>query len=148
MLLRAPAPVETNPLEGVDLPEPVPGPGEVRLHVTACGICHTDLHEVEGELPLPKLPVVPGHQIVGVVDACGEGARRFALGERVGVPWLRWTCGGCPACRRGEENLCEEARFTGYHVDCVYATAALVPEAFAYRLPDSLPDAKAAPQIG
>ena len=147
MLLRAPGPVETNPLEAVSLPEPTPGAGELRLEVSACGLCHTDLHEVEGDLPLPKRPVIPGHQIVGIVDARGEGARRFALGERVGVPWLHWTCGACPACRRGDENLCESARFTGYHVDGGYATKALAPEAFAYRLPDALSDAAVAPLL-
>ncbi len=147
MLLRAPAPVEKNPLEAVDLPEPAPGPGEVRLKVSACGLCHTDLHEVEGDLPLPKRPIVPGHQIVGIVDARGDGARRFALGERVGVPWLYWACRTCEACRRGDENLCESARFTGYHVDGGYATHAVVPEAFAYRLPEALSDAAVAPLL-
>ncbi len=147
MLLRAPAPVEKNPLVAADLPEPSPGPGEVRLQISACGLCHTDLHEVEGELPLPKRPVVPGHQIVGTVEARGERARRFALGERVGVPWLYSTCGACVACRRGDENLCEGARFTGYDVDGGYATHVVVPEAFAYRLPDGLTDAEAAPLL-
>jgi propanol-preferring alcohol dehydrogenase len=147
MLLRTPGPVERDPLEAVDLPAPVPGPGEVRLEIGACGLCHTDLHEVEGELPLPKLPVIPGHQIVGFVEARGDGARRFALGERVGVPWLYSTCGACAACRRGDENLCDGARFTGYHVDGGYATHAVVPEAFAYQLPDGLTDARAAPLL-
>jgi len=147
MLLRAPAPVESDPLEVVELPEPTPGPGELRLKVHVCGLCHTDLHEVEGDLPLPKLPVIPGHQIVGIVETRGDGARRFALGERVGVPWLHWTCRTCEACRRGEENLCEKARFTGYHVDGGYATHTLVPEAFAYRLPDALADAAVAPLL-
>jgi len=147
MLLRAPGPVERDPLEAVELPAPVPGPGELRLKISACGLCHTDLHEVEGELPLPKLPVVPGHQIVGLVEARGDGARRFAVGERVGVPWLHSTCGACAACRRGDENLCDGARFTGYHVDGGYATHAVVPEAFAYRLPGGFTDAQAAPLL-
>ncbi|MGH7262869.1 MAG: zinc-dependent alcohol dehydrogenase family protein [Candidatus Rokuibacteriota bacterium] len=147
MLLRAPAPVEKNPLEAVDLPEPTPGPGEIRLRVSACGLCHTDLHEVEGDLPLPKLPVVPGHQIIGIVDGRGDGARRFALGERVGVPWVHWTCRTCEACRRGDENLCESARFTGYHVDGGYATHAVVPEAFAHQLPEGFSDAEVAPLL-
>ena len=134
-------------MEAAELPVPAPGPGEVRLRISACGLCHTDLHEVEGELPLPKLPIVPGHQIVGVVEARGDGARRFALGERVGVPWLYSTCGACGACRRGDENLCEDARFTGYHVDGGYATHAVVPQAFAYRLPGGLTDAQAAPLL-
>ncbi len=147
MLLRAPAPVERSPLEAVDLPEPTPSAGEVRLRVTVCGVCHTDLHEVEGDLPLPKRPVIPGHQIVGTVEARGDGARRFALGERIGVPWLHWTCRSCEACRRGDENLCESARFTGYHVDGGYATHAVVPETFAYRLPDGFSDAAVAPLL-
>ena len=147
MLLRTPGPVERDPLEAVDMPAPVPGPGEVQLKISACGLCHTDLHEIEGELPLPTLPVIPGHQIVGVVAARGDGARRFALGERVGVPWLHSTCGACAACRRGDENLCDGARFTGYHVDGGYATHAVVPEAFAYRLPAGLGDAQAAPLL-
>ncbi len=147
MLLRASGPVERDPLEAVDLPAPVPGTGEVRLKISACGLCHTDLHEVEGELPPPKLPVIPGHQIVGVVEARGDGARRFAVGERVGVPWLHSTCSACAACRRGDENLCDGARFTGYHVDGGYATHAVVPEAFAFRLPGGLTDAQAAPLL-
>ncbi len=147
MLLRASGPVERDPLEAVDLPAPVPGTGEVRLKISACGLCHTDLHEVEGELPPPKLPVIPGHQIVGVVEARGDGARRFAVGERVGVPWLHSTCSACAACRRGDENLCDGARFTGYHVAGGYATHAVVREAFAYRLPDGLTDAQAAPLL-
>ena len=147
MLLRAPGPVERDPLEAVDLPAPVPGPGEVRLTISACGLCHTDLHEVEGELPLPKRPVIPGHQIVGFVDARGDGARRFAMGERVGIAWLYSTCGACAACRRGAENLCDGARFTGYHVDGGYATHAVVSEAFAYRLPSGPTDAEAAPLL-
>jgi propanol-preferring alcohol dehydrogenase len=147
MLLRAAAPAETNPLEPADLPDPVPGPGQVRLRVAACGVCHTDLHEVEGDLPLPRMPLIVGHQIVGRVDARGEGARRFAPGSRVGVPWLHSTCGRCAACRRGEENLCDQARFTGYHVDGGYATQAVVPEAFACPLPEGIPDAAAAPLL-
>lgn len=134
-------------MEAAELPVPAPGPGEVRLRITACGLCHTDLHEVEGELPLPKLPIVPGHQIVGVVEARGDGARRLALGERVGVPWLYSTCSACGACRRGDENLCEHARFTGYHVDGGYATHAVVPQAFAHRLPGGLTDVQAAPLL-
>lgn len=146
MLLRAPGPVEHAPLEAVELPEPAPGPAEVRLRVSACGVCHTDLHEVEGELPLPRRPVVPGHQVVGRVEARGEGAR-LALGQRVGVPWLYSTCGSCPACRRGDENLCDGARFTGYHVDGGYASRMVVPEAFCCPLPGAFADAEAAPLL-
>jgi propanol-preferring alcohol dehydrogenase len=147
MVLRATRPVEANPLEEVDIPAPTPGPGEIRLMVRECGLCHTDLHTVEGDLPLPKLPLVPGHQIVGVVEALGAGARRFKEGDRVGVPWLHWTCGSCEACRRGDENLCDRARFTGYHVDGGYAEFAVVPEAFACRLPGEVADAAAAPLL-
>lgn len=147
MVLREPKPIEANPLEPSDLPVPLPEQGQVRLRVRACGLCHTDLHIVEGELPLPKRPIVPGHQLVGVVEALGPGGRRLREGDRVGVPWLHQTCGTCPACRRGAENLCENARFTGYHVDGGYAEAALVPEAFAYPIPDGFPDLHAAPLL-
>lgn len=147
LVLRAPRPIEAHPLEAADLPIPDPGPGLIRIRVKACGLCHTDLHEVEGELPLPKLPVVIGHQIVGVVEARGPGARRFREGDRVGVPWLHETCGRCAPCRRGEENLCDDARFTGYHVDGGYAELTLAPERFAHRLPEGLADAEAAPLL-
>ena len=119
--LWSPAPASTGPLHLVDLPEPVPGPGEVRVRVTACGCCRTDLHVVEGDLELTRLPVVPGHQAVGRVDALGDGCRLLAVGDRVGVPWLHRTCGACGYCRRGEENLCERAEFTGWTVDGGYA---------------------------
>src|SRR5438876_8310188 len=116
MVLEGPANVETSPLTIQDVTLPIPRPGEVRVQVRVCGVCHTDLHVVEGDLPLPKLPVVPGHQIVGTVERAGPEARRFAAGDRVGVPWLNWACGVCEYCRRGQENLCDRARFTGYHV--------------------------------
>ncbi|HHN93203.1 MAG TPA: alcohol dehydrogenase, partial [Anaerolineae bacterium] len=145
MVLRRPRPVEERPLELSDIPLPEPGPGEIRLAVRVCGVCRTDLHTVEGDLPLPKLPLVPGHQIVGVVEARGEGATRFALGERVGVPWLYSTCGECEFCRRGLENLCREARFTGLHADGGYAEAMVVPERFAYPIPEGFSDTAAAP---
>lgn len=147
VVLRAPRPIETRPLEATELPVPEPGPGQIRIRVKACGVCHTDLHEVEGELPLPRLPIVIGHQIVGAVEARGPGARRFREGDRVGVPWLHESCGRCEHCRRGDENLCAEARFTGYHVDGGYAEFTLAPERFAYRLPDGIPDAEAAPLL-
>lgn len=147
MVLFSPGPVEGKPLREAELPLPVPGPGEIRLRIRACGICHTDLHTVEGDLALPKLPVVPGHQVVGVVDAVGEGVTRFAPGQRVGVPWLYSTCGVCEFCRSGRENLCRQARFTGLHADGGYAEAMVVPEAFAYPLPESLSDAEAAPLL-
>ena len=157
MLLRRPRAAGTRPLELAELPLPQPGPGEVLLRVRACGVCHTDLHTVEGELPPHRSPVVPGHQIVGEVVAFGFGAADvptggdpFAaplrLGERVGVPWLHRACGHCSYCRLGQENLCEDARFTGYDVDGGYAEYAVTPAAFAYRLPD-MPDTAVAPLL-
>lgn len=147
MVLFSPGPAEGKPLQRSELPLPVPGSGEIRLRVRACGICHTDLHTVEGDLSLPKLPVVPGHQVVGVVDAIGEGVTRFVPGQRVGVPWLYSTCGVCEFCRSGRENLCRQARFTGLHADGGYAEAMVVPEAFAYPLPEGLSDTEAAPLL-
>ena len=147
MVLREPKPVEDNPLEMVELPVPEPAPGQVRLRVGACGVCHTDLHLVEGEIATPKLPVVPGHQIVGRVDALGEGVIRFAVGDRVGVPWLYSTCGECEYCQRGLENLCDNARFTGQHVDGGFAEYMVVPADFAYSIPIGFPDDQAAPLL-
>jgi propanol-preferring alcohol dehydrogenase len=147
IVLEQPAPVEQSPLRLVDLPIPEPGPGEIRLRVRCCGVCRTDLHVVEGELPPQRQPIVPGHQVVGVIDALGADCARFARGQRVGIAWLRGTCGTCERCRRGDENLCALARFTGYHADGGYAEYALVREAFAYALPDVLSDAEAAPLL-
>ena len=147
MLLHKPKPAEERPLELADLPLPEPGPGEIRLTVRACGVCRTDLHTVEGDLPLPKLPLVPGHQIVGVVNARGAGADRFAEGQRVGAPWLYHTCGGCEFCQRGLENLCQEAQFTGLHADGGYAEAMVVPQDFAYPIPGIFSDVAAAPLL-
>src|ERR1035437_3611580 len=106
-----------TPLQEVELPQPAAGPGQVRLSVHACGVCRTDLHVVDGELTEPKLPLVPGHEIVGTVAAVGDGGCRHSIGDRVGVPWLGWTCGTCRYCRSGREKLCAEARFTGYQID-------------------------------
>lgn len=147
MLLNAPRPAEQEPLVASDLPTPEPGPGEVRLAVRACGVCHTDLHTVEGDLALPKLPLVPGHQVVGTVEARGKGATRFALGDRLGVPWLYHTCGRCEFCKRGLENLCANAQFTGLHVDGGYAEAMTVSQEFAYPIPEGFSDAEAAPLL-
>jgi propanol-preferring alcohol dehydrogenase len=147
MLLTVSAPIEESPLVQSDLPKPEPGPGQIRFRVRVCGVCHTDLHTVEGELRLPKLPLVPGHQIVGVVDALGEGVTRFKVGDRVGVPWLHRACGGCGYCRRGDENLCESAQFTGLHVDGGYAEYALAPADFAYPIPDVFSNAEASPLL-
>ncbi|MGH2848249.1 MAG: zinc-dependent alcohol dehydrogenase family protein [Thermoleophilaceae bacterium] len=140
MVLDAPR----TALRAADLPAPEPGPGEVLLEVAACGICRTDLHVVDGELERPKLPLVPGHQIVGRVLA---GGKRFAPGDRVGVPWLGWTCGECRFCRSGRENLCERARFTGYDRDGGFAEAAVADERFCFPLPDGYPDLQAAPLL-
>lgn len=147
MILESPRRAEENPLVPRDLPLPAPGAGEVRVRATVCGVCHTDLHIVEGELPLPKLPLVPGHQIVGVVDAAGPDARRFREGDRIGIPWLNRTCGECRYCRKGLENLCENASFTGFHSDGGYAEATIVHESFAYPLPQNFSDLQAAPLL-
>ena len=143
-----PGPVATStPLVRVRRPEPEPGPGEVRVRVSACGVCRTDLHLAEGDLAPRRQGVVPGHEVVGVVDALGTGAGRFAVGDRVGVAWLRQTCGRCRFCRSGRENLCPDARFTGWDADGGYAEVCVVPEAYAYRLPPELDDVSAAPLL-
>ena len=147
MQLSRISPIDGAPLEWVDLPVPEPKTGEVRLKVRCCAICRTDLHVIEGDLPQNKLPIVPGHQVVGVVDAMGPGTGRLQLGQRVGVAWLRFTCGQCRFCASGRENLCELARFTGYHADGGYAQYAVVPEAFAYELPEAFSDVQAAPLL-
>jgi len=147
MILREIAPIDAAPLALVDLPIPEPGPGEVRVAVRATAICRTDLHVIEGDLPRARLPVIPGHQIVGTVDALGPGCRLLRQGQRVGVAWLRGTCGQCGFCTSGRENLCEAAQFTGYHADGGYAECALVPEAFAYPIPDQFSDVDAAPLL-
>ncbi len=147
MRLHAPGPVEANPLRLEDVPVPEPAAGEIRVRVEACGVCRTDLHVVEGELPPVRDAIIPGHQVVGVVDALGPGATRFALGSRVGIAWLRSTCGRCRACLRGAENLCAEARFTGYHEDGGYAEFAVVREDFAYPIPAKLAAPEATPLL-
>lgn len=147
MLLRERGPIETSPLVATELPDPSPGPGEIRVKVSACGICRTDLHVIEGDLPPQRMPVIPGHQIVGTVDAVGEGATRIRPGTRVGIAWLARTCGVCDFCRGGRENLCDRPLFTGYHRDGGFAEYAVVPEAFAYPLPSAFPDAEAAPLL-
>jgi alcohol dehydrogenase, propanol-preferring len=138
---------QREPLRPVDLPDPEPGPGQVLLSVAACGVCRTDLHIVEGELSEPKLPLVPGHQIVGTVVGAGEGAERFAAGDRVGVPWLGWTCGECRYCLSGRENLCDRARFTGYDIDGGYAELAVADERFCFAIPVGYADEQAAPLL-
>ena len=146
-LLPSPAPVESNPLKFSEVPAPEPGPGEVRIRVRACAVCRTDLHVVEGELPRRKMPVIPGHQIVGAIERNGPGATAFAPGTRVGVAWLHRTCGVCEFCRGGRENLCDRPDFTGYTVDGGYAEYAVAPQEFVYPIPDGFPDRNAAPLL-
>jgi propanol-preferring alcohol dehydrogenase len=145
--LAAQASIEHEPLRLERRPIPEPGPGEILVRVAACGVCRTDLHIVEGDLPLVRAPIVPGHQVVGRVEGRGPGAVRFDAGDRVGIAWLRRTCGACAYCRSGRENLCERAEFTGYHADGGFADYAVTPEAFAYRMPAVLTDAEAAPLL-
>ncbi|MBI4785730.1 MAG: zinc-dependent alcohol dehydrogenase family protein [Chloroflexi bacterium] len=147
MVLHQPHPVGENPLQFENVPTPAPGAHEIRIAVRVCGVCHTDLHTVEGEIALPKLPVIPGHQIAGVVDAVGQGVLSFRVGDRVGVPWLNWVDETCYYCTHGQENLCDNARFTGLHVDGGYAEYTLVNEKFAYRIPDVFTDAQVAPLL-
>ena len=146
-LLNSPAPIETQPLHFTDVPHPQPTRDQVRVRVSVCGVCRTDLHVVEGELSPRKSPVIPGHQVVGVVDKVGDAARRFKAGARVGIPWLHRTCGVCEYCRTGKENLCDNATFTGYVVDGGYAQYTLAPEGFVYPLPRDFPDEQAAPLL-
>ncbi len=143
MILKAPR----TKLEAVDLPTPKPGPEQVLLRVHACGVCRTDLHVIDGELTEPKLPLVPGHEIVGTVVEKGEKANRFAVGDRVGVPWLGFTDGTCRYCRAGRENLCDQARFTGYQLDGGYAEFTLADQHYAFALPAGYGDAEAAPLL-
>ncbi|MFQ5903891.1 MAG: alcohol dehydrogenase catalytic domain-containing protein [Candidatus Binatia bacterium] len=146
-LLPTPKPIDENPLNLTDIPTPSPRGHEVRIRVHTCGICHTDLHTAEGDIHLPKLPVIPGHQIVGVVEAHGPSARRFKEGDRVGVPWLHHACGHCHYCKKGNENLCEGAEFTGLQADGGYAEFSVVDEEFAYSLPKDFSDHQAAPLL-
>ena len=136
-----------EPLRPVALADPVPRAGQLLISVNACGVCRTDLHIVDGELAGPKLPLVPGHQIAGRVVATGEGVERFAVGERVGVPWLGWTCGECRYCLSERENLCDRARFTGYDVDGGYAELVVADERYCFPIPDSYSDEQAAPLL-
>jgi propanol-preferring alcohol dehydrogenase len=147
MQLHQPAPVDTAPLAAVEIDPPQPGPHQVRLKIHTCGVCHTDLHIVEGDLTLPHLPIIPGHQIVGTVDAVGERVSMRKVGDRLGVPWLNQTCGKCRYCRAGKENLCENIRFTGMHVNGGFAEYTVVHEKFAYPIPDIFKDTEAAPLL-
>ncbi len=143
MALRRPG----APLRACDLPRPEPGPGQVRVKVTACGVCRTDLHVVDGDLPSAKADIIPGHEIVGRIDAVGDGVSGFELGDRVGIPWLGATCGRCDFCTSGQENLCDEARFTGYQIDGGYAEYTLADARYCFALHGAYSDAEAAPLL-
>jgi propanol-preferring alcohol dehydrogenase len=143
MVLESPR----SPLRSRDLPVPKPGAGEVLVKVSACGVCRTDLHILDGELAAPKLPLIPGHEIVGVAAELGPGVTSLAVGDRVGIPWLGWTCGECAWCRSGRENLCDRARFTGYEIDGGYAEYAVAQERYCFRIPASFDDVAAAPLL-
>lgn len=144
--LHGPRPIEDAPLKIAFVPDPSPRPGELLIRVRACGICHTDLHTVEGDIDLRQLPVIPGHQIVGMVEAAGD-ASRYHPGDRVGAAWLHRTCGQCLFCRRGDENLCVRAEFTGLHADGGYAELAVADSAFVYSIPSGFSDLQAAPLL-
>ncbi len=145
MVLGAFRPAAENPLELRNVPVPIVGPEDILVKVRFCGVCHTDLHAVEGELADAKPPLIPGHEVIGVVERVGERAARFRVGDRVGAAWLRSTCGACRFCRSGRENLCETARFNGYHADGGYAEFMALPEKFAYAVPERFSDEEAAP---
>jgi propanol-preferring alcohol dehydrogenase len=147
MTLPAQAPIGASPLRAWEGPTPAPASGEIRVRVRCCAACRTDLHVIEGDLPPRRLPLVPGHQAVGVVEAMGPGAQRFRTGDRVGVAWLRSTCGACAFCTTGRENLCEASTYTGWTHDGGYATYCCVPEAFAYAIPPVFDDTEAAPLL-
>lgn len=147
MQLHQPAPIGTSPLRAVEVDPPQPGPGQVRLKIQTCGVCHTDLHLVEGDLSLPRLPTIPGHQVVGVVDMVGESVTLHQPGDRLGVPWLYQTCGRCRFCRTNRENLCEQIRFTGLHANGGFAEYMLADEKFAYPIPPIFSDVEAAPLL-
>jgi propanol-preferring alcohol dehydrogenase len=146
-LLNSPAKVETNPLKFTDAPDPQPQNDDVLVRVAACGVCRTDLHVVEGELPPRKSPLIPGHQVVGRVEKLGPEVTRLSVGDRVGVPWLHHTDGVCEYCRAGKENLCDNPTFTGYTVDGGYAEYTLAPEKFVYPIPEALTNERAAPLL-
>src|SRR5437867_1406784 len=147
MVLTIQATIDGSPLKSRDMPMLEPEPGDVSCRVRAYALCRTDLHVIEGDLPARRLPLVPGHQVVGVVDRLGPGASRFREGDRVGIAWLRHTCGECRFCGTGRENLCEAARFTGYHEDGGFAEDAVVPAAYAYAIPEIFSDAEATPLL-
>lgn len=143
----SPGPIDGSPLSLVEMPDPEPGPNEIRVRVLACGVCRTDLHIAEGDLPVHRKGVVPGHEVVGVVDRLGPGAHRFVPGDRVGIAWLRKTCGVCRWCRAGSENLCVAPRFTGWDEDGGYAEYSVVDQHYAYPIPQTFSDDEAAPLL-
>lgn len=145
--LSKPKTIENAPLDVTELPRPEPGPGQLLVKVSACGMCHTDLHTVEGDITPPTLPITPGHQVVGVIEELGEGVSGWERGERTGVPWLHRACRSCQFCTRGEENLCEQAEFTGFHIDGGYCEYMLADAAYALRLPENIEDEAAAPLL-
>lgn len=147
MLLHHTAPIEEAPLQRVELPVPRPNQEEILIRVLACGVCHTDLHTVEGDLELHKIPIVPGHQVVGRVEETGSGCARFSVGNRVGVTWFHSSCGSCSRCMEDRENLCDHARFTGYDADGGYAELMTVPERSAFAIPDIFSDVEATPLL-
>src|SRR2546421_12005589 len=147
MILESPALIDSSPLQRMDVPDPIPGASEVRVKVRCCAICRTDLHIIERDLEPIKMPVIPGHQIIGTIDQLGRDCRRLKMGQRVGVAWLRHTCGQCRFCTRGRENLCDYSQYTGYHADGGYAELAIVPEEFAYEIPKEFDDVAAAPLL-
>jgi propanol-preferring alcohol dehydrogenase len=136
-----------QPLRRAEIPKPKPGPGQLLLRVRACAVCRTDLHIIDGELTQPKLPLIPGHEIVGTVEEKGPQAERFEIGDRVGIPWLGWSCGTCAYCLWGQENLCDQAKFTGYTLDGGYAEYTVADERFSFPIPASYGDAEAAPLL-
>jgi len=146
MLLKEISPIENEPLRMEELPHPVPGPKQILVRISACGICHTELDEIEGRLP-PRLPIVPGHQIVGKVEGVGSGATKFTLGDRVGIAWIHSACGKCHFCEEGNENLCLEFRGTGCHAHGGYAQYTVVSEDFAYSIPERFSDVQATPLL-
>ena len=147
LLVSRHAPIRERPLDLVEMADPEPGPAEIVVRVSACAICRTDLHVIEGDLPPQRIPIVPGHQIVGRVEGAGPQCRRFRPGDRVGIAWLRWTCGRCTYCLSGAENLCDGSRYTGYHEHGGYAEKAVVAEDYAYALPAAFSDLEAAPLL-
>lgn len=146
-ILNKTTPVEHKPLQLQEIDNPVVGPNDIKLHISVCGVCHTDLHIVEGDLPLPILPIIPGHQIIGIVIEKGSSAQKYSLGTRLGIPWLYGSCQQCEYCLSGKENLCSSARFTGYHVQGGFSEQIVIDQSYAYSIPDSYDDAHAAPLL-